>query len=353
VACFLAGKARIPLEEQSKIKLNYVSIVYVLLLVTTFLMGVTFFWVYMTGRLRMGSESAYLPFRLAGWIFYIRAMLIPAFLLVLIWCSDQAGIRKCFHIGIVLLIIHGVSDMLLRSSRRSLLILFIMLTMLFLISGRMSKQRVLLIVFILLCTILLFPIISDYRSIRIGDYAPSISFALKESIAGSLYELSNFAETLAAPIRAITFRSGMRSLLPIVGSGIEPLGSQVFEISPTKVFTIEVLGYSPYLIHASAPSVIGWLYLAGGNFLAISGIFIFTVLAWIFWCILVKAKLHCLPVAQTMFLIFLFSNSMEGTLEGLYLQTLVLVGTIVACELVMRCGFWVATPVSIATEVKW
>lgn len=319
-------------------EINYRRIIPLLTWLIPLLMVVTAAIMYITGISRMAAESVYLPFRLAGWAFYIRTTLIPALILLLIWSSDKAGWRKLLTFGIVLLFLHALSDMLLRSSRGSLLMMFIMVALLFIVTGRITKQRMRLFGVVLLLTILLWPVISAYRYIRAGSYTIPINRSLSEAMENlSSYGSMSFSETLSEVFKTGFFRfTGVDSLLPIVGSGIQPLGTSAFNISVTKFVTVEIFGFPPDVPMGVAPSLPGWFYIVGGNYLIVAGMFCFMLLLSITWRILSKARLRCLPVAQALFLFLVFTISSSGTLDRLYLKILVIVGSIAVCEWIMR-----------------
>jgi len=318
-----------------KIEYDYADIVFGLFWTILILMAGTFYIMYKTEIGLMAAESAYLPLRIAGWVLYVRLMLIPGLLLLFIWCSDKSGLMGYFSLGIILLILHGVSDMLLRASRGALLGLFIGLTMLFIVTNRLTTRRAQLGIFIFILTVLAWPFISSYRLIRSGGYTVPLPDFFNDIIA-FINTSSSFGEMLRAGIYSIFFRGGMISLFPIVGKGLEPLGTQVFKTSVSRFFTVQVLGYSPELIQGSAPSLVGWFYLVGQNPFVIIGILIFVSSSYLYWQVLSRSRLRCLPVAQALSLYVLFNLSLEGTLEGLYLRLLVLTGTISACEWFMR-----------------
>ncbi|MCL0066624.1 hypothetical protein M1N54_01920, partial [Thermodesulfovibrionales bacterium] len=292
---------------------------------------------YITGIGRMAADTPELPFRFAGWIFHIHTILIPTLILLFIWSSDKARLRKHFSFGIILLLLHGVSGMLLLSSRGAMLISFMLLMMLFLVTGTITKKRMQLFGVIVLATIILFPIISHYRYLRAADLSAPIVPMLTKSINTVFVELSFFFETVREAAVSILLRfTGAGSLFHITGANLVPLYTDAFNISVTRFFTVDVIGFSPEAIHGSAPSFLGWFYLVGGNGLVLTAMFGFTVFVWTFWRLLSKLKLRCLPVAQALFLWWTFSNFSEGVLDRLYLGILVMVGSIFVCEWIAR-----------------
>jgi len=335
---FLLGHARFPQMETLKDRINYWPVISILLWLIPVLMGITAYVMYITGIAVMGAKGVYLPFRLAGWIFYIRTTFIPALLLVLIWSSDKTGLRKCFSFGVFLLFLHGISDMLLRSSRGAILIPFIILTMLFLVSGSITKKRVQMFGIILVTTILLWPVISYYRNVRAADTAMPIDYTLVESMENvSSTGSFSLSEMFKEASIAVIFRFiGSDSLIQIMGVNLPPLYSDAFGMSVSRFFTVDVIGFSPNAIQGCSPSFPGWFYLVGGNELVVVAMAFFVSLSWFCWFLLAKLKLRCLPVAQALFLWWLFHLFSGGVLDSLYLGILVMAGSIAACEWIMR-----------------
>ena len=337
-AWFLLGHTRYLHMEPLKKRINYRPAISILLWLIPILMGVTTYVMYSTGMCRMGADNTYLSFRLAGWIFYARSTLIPALLLLLIWSSDKAGLRKHLAFGIILLFLHGMSDMLLRSSRGAILIPFILLTILFLVTERITKKRIQLFGVILLITILLWPVISYYRYVRAADPTISIDYNLKESIKNVSSSRSfSLSEMFKEAATAVIFRFvGSDSLIYIMGANLPPLYNDALGMSVSKFFTFDVIGFPPNAIQGCAPSFPGYFYLIGGNGLVVIAMASFVFLAWFCWYLLAKLKLRCLPVAQALFLWWIFHLFSSGVLDSLYLAILVMAGSIATCEWILR-----------------
>jgi hypothetical protein len=302
------------------------------------LITITCYIMYATGICRMGAETVTLPFRMGGWILYSRTTLIPGLILLLIWCSDNAQLKQYFIFGIILLLIHGITEVLLTSSRGFFLILFLDLLFLLILSGRLTKHRLGFIIGAAILTITLWPLFSYYRYERMPDHKVPITASFREAVENLFTGPSTYSEESATGIQSIFFRTGMISLLPIMGSDPEPLGAGILETSPTNLYTNDVLGYSPDHITSSAPSLMGWLYLLGGNITVVIGVSLFTVIFWSGWQLLTKLKLLSLPVGQAMFLGFILGTTIEGTLDQLWLQLLIISGSIAACEFIFRFG---------------
>ncbi len=339
-AWFLLGHTRSLHMKPWKERINYRSVTSILLWLIPLLMGITTYVMYITGMCRMAADNSYLSFRLAGWVFYARTTLIPALLLLLIWSSDKAGLRKRLAFGIILLFLHGMSNMLLRSSRGAILMPFILLTILFLVTERITKKRVQLFGVILLVTILLWPVISYYRYVRAADPTMSIDTNLVDSINNvSSAESFSLSEMFKEATIAVMFRFvGADSVVQIRGANLQPLYSDAFGMSVSRFFTVDVIGFSPNDINGCAPSFPGWFYLVGGNGLVVIAMAGFVLLSWFCWYLLARLKLRCLPVAQALFLWWIFHLFSSGVLDRLYLGILVMMGSVAACECLLRMG---------------
>lgn len=335
-ACLLIKCGRGPERYRRRREIKYKSLTSLMLWVIPVLMGVTTYLVYITGIAVMGAQGVQLPFRLAGVIFYTRVTVIPALLLLLIWCSDRMNMRKQRRIGIILLLLHGLSDILLRGSRGALLLLAVSLMFLFLFTSRMNRQRAWFITISVFLTILLWPVISAYRYLR--DPVGSIVYTL----GGALNTIWQGAEPLwqiqGDALKQLIFRvTGMGSLLPIVGVDIQPLGiTNFFDPIVERVFTVQVYGYSPEAIQGAAPGLLGWFHLVGGNILVVIGVFWFVLITWYLWVLAKMLRLYCLPVAQSMLLSYILGFAMEGAMDRLILVFLTTVAVITVCEMLIR-----------------
>ena len=139
-------------------------------------------------------------------------------------------------------------------------------------------------------------------------------------------------------LRSVVLRiTGAVSLMPAVGASLRPLGP-LSATSVTSFFTTEVMGYPAEAVHSSAPSLLGWFYLVGGNLLVIAGVFGLTVAVWMMWRQLRILRLRCLPVAQALVASWILFVSVDGVLDRLYLPILSCVLSVIVCEWVTRLG---------------
>lgn len=337
---FLIGTRKYMKKRGPTRNINYSYVTKVLLIFIPSLMFVTSYVMYHYGIGMMGAENQQLPFHIAGWILSIQITLIPGLLLLMIWYSDEKGLKKYFTVGLILLFLHGINGMLMRSSRGFLLQLFIMLMVLFFVTGRINKKRVQMFVVVLLITIIVTPIISFYRIIRAANLSVPISSLLVEAAKDAS---SNKSESLFEGLMAgssfmlLTRFSGADNLLHVIGAGSEPLGVSAFTgpMSVPKYYTVEVIGF-PDKEHSEAPSALGFFYLIGGTGMVVFGTLFSIVFTWFCWCSFVKLRLLCLPVAQTLFLAWFIIIFIEGTLDQPLVPLLVIGGSIFVCEFILR-----------------
>ena len=283
----------------------------------------------------MGAEIVALPYRMAGVVFYTRTVLLPALLLLLVCMADQHGLKRRFQLGVLLLMIHGVSDAILRSSRSSLVFMFLALMFLVILTGRMNRRRWRFIAACLVLSLLLFPVLTAYRYVRGGSNISDIVAPLREGI-GSTYLSENFGEIVLDTWATLVFRAtGMNSLLEIAGSGSGPLGfHRVNGVTP--FFNEEIMNVPADAVTSYAPSLIGWFYLVGGNTAVVFGILAFVAAVQAIWQALASSNLHARPIAQALFLLLLVYAATDGVLDLLFWWVLVAVVSVAAAELLLR-----------------
>jgi len=324
--------------HQSKHILDTNHLCFVSFCLATALMIITFFIMYLTGISRAGADNPLLPFQIAGWTFNIRSVLIPALLLLLIWAADMAGMRKYLVLGILMLILHGFSDSILRASRSAILAQLIYLATFWIIIDRLTKKRALLLMIGFSIFIVLFPVFSSYRSIRATDYSSPLLSSLYD-VAGHLYQqgTSSFNEIINEVGKSIFFRfTGADSLVQVIGGIARPLYADALGINVTRFFTVDIQGFPVEAIHGSAPSLLGWFYIVGGNAVVVISIFLLTLCVLIIWKWLPRRISHCTPVAQSVFIVWLIGLLTEGTLDRLLLKIAILIGSIIVCEVIAR-----------------
>ncbi len=337
-----AARVGAPAWGRSASKYRFVSLValriaLVLTVATTIIM-------YMSGIGVMGVEGVTAPFRLVGLVFYTRLVFIPAILLLVVWSSQQAGLQKRMLVALALLLVYGLVDMLLRSSRSGLAGLLLPLGFLFLASGqRVNRRQFMFLAGGMLLVAFLYPVISVYRGIRIAESNDILSaiISAQGSIVGG--GLGDLLATMGTGVRSLLFRlTGVDMLIVYHGLGVQALGDQAWNVltAPRGLsgyVTVDVFGFSSNDINAEAPSLVGWFFLVGGHTLVVVGLAGFTAAAYALWRILIRMRLRSLPVAQALFLALLFTQATEGTFDSLIgLPILAWPASIAGCEWLVR-----------------
>jgi len=304
-------------------------------------MAITAYVQYATGIAVAGAESVYLPFRLAGLIFYFRSITIPALLVLLIWLTEEYRLLKMHSIAIGLLILHGFIQMLLASSRGALLNMVLPVIFLWLLSARFTAGRRNLLIVLFLIVAWMHPVLSQYRQLRAAGDIYDIAHAFTESIRSSGDIWTNLSRGIISIISRVT---GTESLLfaaqmEDVSFTFENIRYYLFnpERSLARIYTQDVIGFGPSVMwHLSAPSLLGAFYLIGGDAGVIIGVTVWT-LFWIwFWRVLRRLRWRSLPVAQSMILLLIFHFTSEGDIDALPLRGLIYGASLLLCEFLAR-----------------
>jgi len=295
----------------------------------------------------MGAKSVYLPFRLAGIIFYTNAVIIPGILIFLCWLNYQKKTRIYFLLSISLLILHGLAQTLIRTSKGVIIGILICIIFLLIIERiKFSKGKLLFFGISILLIFILYPIISNYRWIRVVNPKAGLFSGISKSI---MILISNsdggfgniFVNTFNSMFHRLT---GVESLMMIISKGFNPLGIGALKnfsifggCGIAKIFTIEVEGIPEYIVHNSATSFLGWFYMVGGYWFAIFGTIFFISIIWIVWLWILKANLKCKPIALILYLSMLVGWILDGCLDTIFnWGTLSTIAVIICCELLLR-----------------
>lgn len=294
-----------------------------------------------------------LPYRFGGIIFYSRLTLVPALSLLQVWCAERAARRWHLRIGILLLLFHGASDILLRASRGSLLTVSLELVFLAVITNlRFYRSEWLMTFCSIVVAVFLAPLITQYRWLRLSDVG--IFSAVSRAI-----ELSfGFWRTFVAGVSFVFFRiPGVEMITAIMGSGAEPLGREALSVMSSQrgiagYLTVNIFGYPQDLAHSVAPSLVGWLYLVGGPAAVLVGCVVVGLISTVFWHALSRLPLRSGPVAQTLTLFLLYAAVAESTLERIPLQVAVTAASVGVLEVLMRIRVVRFSPVTQRAESK-
>ena len=272
----------------------------------------------------MGTVSAPLPFHLAGAIFFLHTMLLPILIVCFICFSEASRKYLWARAGMGLLLFWAVADVILRSSRASLMLVPLLLLFLAVSGGiRIRKLEAAAGGSIALLAIVLSPLIWSYRVLRLSGYDPFP--ALKSALFAFSPGIGDFLKAFSF----IFFRiPGIEISVIVSGFKVKALGSAAFPV----LFSEK--GYSWYLGHFAfglpfdapngfaTPFIAQW-YMAWGY----PGIFLAGVAAGVsavfIWDRLAAASSPVVPIVRTFFLLLMFWALTEGVSPTLFKQLFV------------------------------
>ena len=237
-----------------------------------------------------------------------------------------------------MLLIHGVTDMLIRASR-SLLLCLLLLVFLVVAGGiHMRRHEKIVISIVLILAIFTVPVMTDYRYWH-NEHELSVIGALNKAV-GALGH--GWWGSLAKGAEFIFFRMpGVESLWAMLSRGAEPLGMQSLDVMAAKN---GVAGYLSNHVHPIAiehntllaPGFVGWFYLVAGIPAVLFGSVVAATICVLGWRYLDHNYLVCGPVAQTFLLWVLFVALTEGTLDSMVYMVLAGVVVITSIEFSLR-----------------
>lgn len=286
----------------------------------------------------MGAESVYLPFKLAGIIYYTRTMFIPIILTMLIWSGKQINSRFWVVSGVILLVFHGISEMIIRQTKSGLLVLLPIFFIYLLHDKRLKKEIIKYFLILSILLILLYPIALTYRFMGGEVNITDILTTMLEFMNSGSLSFFVISEAFKMFLMRIT---GIEHLVVYNYENIFPLGWQAWEIITlprglSGFVTVEVYGFSPDAPHSTATSFFGWFYLIGGNFSITLGTILFTIFTGFLWRIIKRMSLYCLPIAQAWFLWLLLLIVVDGAFEYLSKMIPSIVFSLCICEYIIR-----------------
>jgi hypothetical protein len=309
-------------------------------------MVITGYAQYLTGVGIMGRGNVVLPFRMAGLIVHSRNVLIPTLYLLIIWLTDKWKLQQIFCIAIGLLIVHGLSQMVLASSRGALVNYLVPVFFLWLLTRRFTTWRLITMLMILFLISMLHPIISAYRVQRAVGEPSDIVGALTEALKAS----GNLVELLENGIVNIISRViGVDGLLFAIAWGegelsLENLRYYLFNPegrSLARIYTQDVVGFGPSVTwHQNAPSLLGAFYLIGGNMGVVLGMSLWVIFWMLLWKGLKRQQWRTLPVIQACCLGLLWYASMEGNIDFFFFQGPMLGASLLLGEILIRTFVW-------------
>ncbi len=289
---------------------------------------------------QMGVDSGEpLPYRLKGVVFYARFTMIPLMIILAVYLSGRSGHAIATRLGVTLLLVHGLTDMLLRGSRSSLLLVILLLFFLVISGGlKLHRNEKILAFFVAILGLFMVPVMTDFRMQRVTEH-----LAIMDAMSASLFKIGSEGwATLLAGIEFVFFRiTGIEAVAAISGMDGEPLGRHAIDIVRSKQGIAGYLTHELYNIpitahHLSAPGFVGWFYLVGGIPAITIGSVVFATLCVVGWRLLDNRVLIGNVVARTFFLWMLFHALTEGTLDSMGYMLAVGVVSILGLEILMR-----------------
>jgi len=259
-----------------------------------------------------------LPFRLKGLIFYGRLVLLPLLILTLIYLGNRADRLWQVQAGLILLSLHGLSDMILRGSRSTLLLCIILV--IFLVINRGLRLRIPglgICIFLGVVAICLMPIIMHYRISRFSSQEGAVTLFLS---AFDNYTIG--LQTFSIGISGLYFRlPGLETLWAILSLKAEPLGQSFGHVlgvanGVTGYLNVDLYQLSSEFPTLYAPGFLGWWYLVWGVKGIVLGMFMLAVVTIFLPRLILFCGLKCAPVANTFFLWILFVSLSDGTLDS-------------------------------------
>ena len=260
-----------------------------------------------------------LPFRLKGIVFYGRTVVLPLVILTLINFGTKLESRLLTWGGVGLLVLHGVTDMMLRGSRSSLL-LCLMLAF-FLIVGRGLKVKrlgVIILAILVLAAIWLMPIVMQYRVLRMHSDA-GLWVLMQQAFVAS-YD-GAFALLKHALLMFYYRIPGIETIWAIINVDGKPLGYAWWETVRSPFGMTGYLNFTLYHVSVEdntlyAPGFLGWLYLAGGYSMVLLGPALLALL-----CVRLPRRIFAsgslnAPVVNAFLLWILFLTLTDGTVDA-------------------------------------
>lgn len=305
-------------------------------------------FVYATDMI-MGGLGQELPFRLGGMVAYLRIITIPVMLVLIMWGTSGA-MQRGSAMGAVLLAVHGISDMVLRTSKGTLFFALIAAGFLWLLQGKkIRSHHVMLGLIAGVLVLFLYPFAMDLRFVLRSNYAYNLSTAVSIAFLMRVGQpsLANLFSTLTTALEYIVMRlSGSDILAALVAHDAEAVGWRIWDVLTgphgfAGHLTVDVFGGPAELVGASAlaPSLVGFFYVVGGDLVVFLGMGIMTIAVLWFWEKLAVSNLRSRVVAQVSMLNIVLMMAVDGLLDRAIVYKLpVFAASVFLCECIIRLG---------------
>lgn len=275
--------------------------------------------------------SAPLPFRLGGVVFYAKLVFIQYALLCYYYISSRIGNDQHRRWAIMLMVLYALSDMLVRSSKGSMVLLAVMIFFLLYFTGALSKKHLWVFSATMIVAIMLFPVMEVYRVARVLD--PNASFM--ELIGRSMNLIASYGNLETSDkgmaMKALTSffdrLQGTDNFVAIQANIPNPLYWQWLDVYNLERYIDEVIGTV-----GNAPSMLGTFYLLTGKASIFFWMMTWTLFCGIFWRWLKFRGFLFKPVMQSWFMLWVLNMTTEGTLDSQFLYVLAAIASIHVLE---------------------
>lgn len=256
------------------------------------------------------SAADVLPFRLGTFIVRGEEVLATVAFLC-IWAADASGRRGLLALAIGTAALNTLAISVVTTSRSALLGLALPIGFLWLVSGRLTRGRMLVIGGFGATFLAVFPFLDALRYARVanvGDLGASI--ALARTIVGDFGVINSIALALAAFVFRIIGADGIWMSAGLLDFSFSRLHRILFSDSLVGYYTTTVVGTLQERTFRS-PGLVGAFVLLGGT-LAVVPLVWTTVWAlrrtwgWL-------GRLECAPAALALGAMFVFGLVNEGT----------------------------------------
>lgn len=332
VPAFVAYPGLVPIPNADRVGRRSLIALLVVALILSLVSG----WVsYRFDIGLMGSEiRAILPYRLRGIVFYLRNYFLTGLLLLTVYLAYRRSYRGLAWIAIGLLVLNGVADLAIRSSKASILAPLLYLAFLIIASGvKIRVRHVVLTVAISVPLLILLPYFNTLRTFRLSGQG------VWESIASAAVSADfHPVELLLRGFTWVIYRlPGVDILTAILGHHASPVGDQWFEIFSRPNGIAGYLTNDVFLTpvshpHLAAPGYFGWWYLLLGVPGVVLGGASLGLFVRIAWPLTLKLATHTAVLTRVFVLMLLFTALTEGTVDSMLKMFLAMLFTVLTLE---------------------
>lgn len=280
-------------------------------------------------------ESSYF---IVGITYYARTFLIPGILLMLAFIAIKERFYYSLFALVIALVINGLGDSIIRSSKSSLLLPFLYAFLLITVCGFRLKNRIIYVFLLFFPLILMiFPYINAVRGLRNSglDAFSAVYVALNEINFTPIEFIISWFIWLIYRIPGIDILFG---LLIKSKSITEKYWLDIFSYhnGVPGYLTNHFFEVSASSAHLYAPGYFGWWYLISGTPGIIAGGIILGLIVMYGWPLILKINLLSFPVIRIFFLFFLLMVSSDGAIDLLIKPLIAAAFTIFLLEIGLR-----------------